>query len=267
MYFSVPVRSGVTITDTPIEARSIRSFYFVDRTGKSKFYQNGPNDNGRIRCRASIYIDGKAICENLFILPFMDTQQTLYEGEYYDSYYSDSYDYRKISIPCLKNVNLSEIKIEADEDCNMDFEVVFECSDVAVEQERFTNIESFVVSTSSTMFGDYNLSSLGDLTLETKREADRFFFYQFYLKREDEYVKNITETFSGLEFTWKGETEETPERTPINLMSCGYGTSWKDAVYYLSIPFTKHPQMYIDHTLYAEYADAFVVFLAHEDNF
>lgn len=265
MYFAVPVRSGITITDTPIEARSIRSFYFVDRTGKNRYYQNGPNDNGRIRCRASIYIDGKAICENLFILPFMETQQTLLPS----GQYSDSYDYRKISIPCLKNVNLSEIKIEADEDCNMDFEVVFECSDVAVEQEYFTNIESFVVSTNQTMFGDYNLpSSFGDLTLETKREADRFFFYQFYLNnREGEYVKKITETYSCLDFTWKGETEETPERTPINLMSCGYGTSWKDAVYYLSIPFTKHPQLYIDYTNYYDDADAFVVFLAHEDNF
>ncbi len=258
MYFAVPVRSGVTITDTPIEARSIRSFYFVDRTGKSRFYQNGQDDNGRIRCRASIYIDGKAICEDLFILPFMETQKNVT--------YSDSYDYRKVSIPCLKNVNLSEIKIEADKDCNMDFEVVFECSDVAVEQERFTNIESFVVSVSTKIGGDYDLPSLGDLTLETKREADRFFFYQFNLGT-GYYTQKMNVTFSGLDFTWKGETEETPERTPINLMSCGYGNSWKDVVYYLSIPFTKHPQLNINYSLYPEFADAVVVFLAHEDNF
>ena len=256
MYFAVPIRSGMTITDTPIEARSIRSFYFVDRTGRSRFYYDG--STAKFRCRASIYIDGKAICENLFILPFMETQ--LVENR------MDSYDYRKISVPCLKNVNLSEIKIVADEDCEMDYEVVFECSDIAVEQERFTNIESLVVSVSSSILGDYNLQSLGDLTMETRRESDRFFFYQVQLmNRYDK--KELSETFSGLEFTWKSETEETPEKTPINLMSCGYGVSWKEATYYLSIPFTKHPQINLTYSQYPQFAQAVVVFLAHEDNF
>ncbi len=252
MYFSVPVRSGVTITDTPIEARSIRSFYFVDRTGKNRFYTNSTSDSGRIRCNASIYIDGKAICDNLFILPFMDTQ--LGDSELFE------YDYRKICIPCLKNVNLSEVKIVADEDCEMDYEVVFECSDVAVEEERFLNIESFFIP-----FEKYD-GRYRSLTMETRREADRFFFYQIqHQERGDK--KELMETLTNATFTWKSETEETPENTPINLMSCGFGVSWKEAIYYLSIPFTKHLQLNLWYPYNIPIQQAVVLFLAHEDKF
>lgn len=259
MYFTVPLNnSGETITDTPVNVRSIRSIRFFDKGGELR---TAEEDFRSDRYRVSVFIDGRAVCENLFFLPFMEMQ--------YQGVRTNSYDYRKISIPCLKNVNASEIKVIP---CGTytDYEVVFECSETPVESEMFLNIESFFgwvgfpneKLTEEVGLRDFMINSGSTLTLETKREADRFFFYSC----ERNYLGYVWDYLPHLTFTWISETEEFPEDTFANLLCCGDGNSWKEAVYYLSKPFTKHPQIVFKNTS-SEYDEPITIFLAHEDKF
>lgn len=179
MIFTVPINDITTITDTPVGAKSIRSFWFVDRSGgKDKFFDNG-------LMTISIAVDGKDICRDMFINPFF-TQNAFYENLIFPPH-----DPRRVSLRCNVNVCMSEIRISAS--VKRDFDVVFELSDTEVEEENCEYIESFAFSPSfvygkPTFNYQKNIPRLTinemmmgkEIVVQAKYVPERFFVSQYY---------------------------------------------------------------------------------------
>lgn len=297
MLFSVPISSKETKVDTPLDCKSIRSFYFFDRYGKTKmFLQDGNLD---FRDDVTIIIDGKTICERLNILPFMHSQTPNV------SFFGCANDWRRISIPCLKNTDLSEIKIIAETNyTELDFEVVFEYSDVEVEEEKFTHIESFAILPTPRSLGDFIPENNGilirvfdgeEVQLTTHEDADTIFCMQLSLI--DDYNKANIETKEGFEILFRTEyynqhsvypqdyqipypsykisiadrNEVIPKGMPLDLISVSSGVSWKEAQYKLNDGLSKHPKISFD----LGYSPSFIggmmpfliLYLAHDCKF
>ena len=125
MFFSIPVNSTQIVTTTPLEARSITHLFFENKNG-GVFNYKKEQDN------VTITIDGKMICRNVPVLPFCSSTP----------YGINRRDWRDIALEVGLNVNLSEIKISA-QNIN-DFNVVFVCSSQPLaETKGFDFVEAF----------------------------------------------------------------------------------------------------------------------------
>lgn len=267
MIFTVPINDTITVTDTPVGAKSIRSFWFVDRRGgKDMFYDNG-------LMTISMAVDGKDICRDLFINPFF-TQNAFYENMIFPPH-----DPRRVSVRCNLNVCMSEIRIS--QSVKRDFDVVFELSDTEVEEESCEYIESFAFTPSLFPYlqgidiGKSNVPHLPIVSMEMGKELnvqakyvpEKFFVSQYYCvySQKQYYIGCLMNAqmpnfwyyaYSGNNFSG-GErmniTFETYDQymTPMPLdMISPYGkTSWKDVVY----TFDKMPEKNFRFTITSEY--------------
>lgn len=272
MYFAVPISKKETITDTPIDAKSIRSFFIVDRKGNFQMY----NKNGFTSI--SIQIDGKDICNDLVIYPFV-SQGTLSEQIYYAPV-----DSRRISIMCLKNVDLSEIKISAN-NVNLDFEVVFEYSDVRVETEMVNFIESkpivFNLTNFTSIFGAKPaLATMGqEVQLETKEEAKRIFVYggsmlngQIYNNSVPMYSKSYYYTYQNTnymahpKFVLNTQNEAMPKDFPVSMITPTPKTTWQEVQYTFDKKITKYPRFRFErNNTYGDLSSLFcIIYLSYD---
>lgn len=123
MFFSVPCSASNTIV-TPIEAKSITHMFFQPKN--ERLWSADADNSGAF---ASIVIDGKQICKDLFILPFCTQTPTS----------TCTFDWRQVAIEVNLNVSQSEIKItrkdSADYDTD-DYNVVFVCSAKEVDESK-----------------------------------------------------------------------------------------------------------------------------------
>lgn len=230
MYFSIPVSSHEIIFDTPVDAKSIRSFHFVDRNGGCC---NLPDFK---LTTVTISIDGQDICRDLFVLPFT-TQATFAERMFVSPF-----DSRNVSIMCLKNVNMSEVKISA---CGMlDFEVVFEYDDVEVETEKVEFFECFQI------FEDRFTS---EIQLFTEQESERIFIYSGSYNGakvinnnvpgyDGTYYSHSPNWWSDTNFTISTYEEVFPNNMPISMLSPALNVSWKECQYTLDNKLSKQPR-------------------------
>lgn len=231
MFYSIPVSQHELIFDTPLGAKSVRSFHFVDRNGGCCDF----NDN-KIKT-VTISIDGQDICRDLFILPFT-TQATFAER-----IFTSPFDSRRVSIMCLKNVNMSEVKISASE--NLDFEVVFEFSDVEVETEKVEFFECFQIDHSNWA---------AEKQFFTMQEAEKLFIFSG-MNIGNKVINNNTPGINGLSyyyhsanyaadtnFTISSLDEVFPNNMPISMLSPALNLSWKDVQYTLDHKLIKSPR-------------------------
>lgn len=246
MLFAVPINSTLTVTDTPVSAKSVRSFHFVDRgNGKDHVVENG-----LITC--SISIDGKEICKDLFVIPFCTTQ-TMEENLVFPPF-----DSRRVDIRCNLNVCMSEIKISASN--MMDFDVVFELSETEVETEEVECIESFGYcvnyETMKTTYGETFIGNVPCLPLkelkineeqiiQLRNQAERIFGWMGIWAESDNrnmlynaqspnssylYFMQNASVFD-LKLTLGTGEGTMPKNMPLNMICPALKTTWKDVDY------------------------------------
>ena len=271
MIFTVPINDVITVTDTPVGAKSIRSFWFVDRTGgKDMFFDNG-------LMTISMAVDGKDICRDMFINPFF-TQNAFYENLIFPPH-----DPRRVSLRCNVNVCMSEIRISAS--VKRDFDVVFELSETEVEEESCEYVESFAFTPSfkfqQPIGGVENaytrkVQRLSLIDMEMGKEVvvkakyvpERFFVSQYYAiatttNTQYNYVLMNAQMPDFWNYAYTGNTYSGGERMnitfetydqymtpmPLNMISPYGKTSWKDVQY----TFDKRPDKNFRFTITSEY--------------
>jgi len=134
MLYSVPTQDGGTIFNTPLNAKSLRGFYFeMKQTGSTKL------SNYLFQKTLSINVGGREIFRKLSIAPFCtriitkNSSTNIYEiGKY-------SWQPSQMYIPTAINVNNTEIKI-SDFMKNL-FNIVFIFDTNPVEKENFLFFE------------------------------------------------------------------------------------------------------------------------------
>lgn len=293
MLFSIPITSRETIVDTPIDCKSIRSFHFFNRYGK----------NNIDPAFVTITIGGKMVCSELLILPFMD-----FEKSFGGSLTRGSKDWRRIAIPCLKNCDMDEIKVlvESNHDNKLDFEVVFEYSDVEVEDEHYQHIESYPLMMSNYSMSEDELREpysfkpvmFGEeFQLHTHYEAEKIFALQIYSVYHSglymwETKGSLLDYFRSMYYYYTGEnptgrdlpmfdltisdmTDVMPRGMSLDLISADGKNTWKDAVYQLNEGLSTHPKMLIDFkgsfsdypALQVASGAIFVIYTIHECKF
>ena len=126
MFYSIPVSNQQVVTHTPLSAKAITHVFFESKNDGVFLYKE-------VADNVTITIDGKMICRNVPILPFMTTT----------SYGRNRHKWQDVALEVNLNVDLSEIKISGQN--NNDFNVVFVCSDKPVETTGFDFVESFRV--------------------------------------------------------------------------------------------------------------------------
>lgn len=229
MYFSIPVSYNEIIVDTPVDMKSIRSFFFVDRNSGCLNVSNGLPT-------ITISVDGKDICRDLFILPFM-TQATLSERMF-----QANFDSRNVAITCLKNIDMSEIKISA---CgNLDFEVVFEMEDIEVETEKVEFFEGFTIAHPFT----------NEMQIFTEQESEKIFVFSGQ-NNGGKIINNCVPGYDNMlfyahssayeadtSFTISTTEEVMPQNMPISMLSPCMGLSWKEAQYQFDNKLSKQPR-------------------------
>lgn len=296
MLFSVPITSKETIVDTPLNCRSLRSFHFFDRYGSTK--QLDINGRG-LRGFVTIIIDGKVVCKDLYIMPFMESQSEEMSS------IRPSQDWRRISIPCLKNCDMSTIKIITDDDA-LDYEVVFEYSDVEVEDEHFSEVESRVVMVDSPIPAFSNTISVKsgeEFQIETHEGAEEIFcvvgaiiggsagarakipepsieymdgfkmsYATNYYAKYSEYPEDCPS--AQFKLTISDYQDAMPKRMPVDIFSVSSKKAWKEMAYQFNEPLSKRFKLTIDSdgvtSVIAEdgYAVfALVIYLIHECKF
>lgn len=287
MLFSIPITGKETIVDTPLDCRSLRSFYFHDRYGLS----NKIDDRG-FNGKVTIVIGGKTICQDLLIAPFMDSQR----GE--SAVMLGTKDWRRICVPCLKNCDMTEIKIITNDD-PLDYEVVFEYSDVEVEREYFYHIESFPCfffgNQVSDPFGTIFAQSGEEFQIQTHEEAEKIFVSQpvlvFDNSEKMESQMGYQMAYQSIYYEYYSERPETipspdykitisdlfdvmPKGMPTNLISENDKKTWKEVVYTLNEGLSKHPKLTIDvdgvpmcHFYTTYFYFMVVIYFLHECNF
>ncbi len=117
MFFTVPSESDYIQTTTPIGVKSIRAVFFESKNDALFEYK-------RTLDKISIIIDGKQICRDLIVLPFMTSVP----------YGNRRHKWYDVALNVNLNVNLSEIKISGIK--SNDFNIVFVCSDKEVDESK-----------------------------------------------------------------------------------------------------------------------------------
>ena len=124
MFFTVPSESEYIQTTTPIGAKSIRAVFFESKNDALFDYK-------RTLDKISIIVDGKQICRDLIVLPFMTNVP----------YGNRRHKWSDVALNVNLNVNLSEIQISGIK--NNDFNIVFVCSEKEVdESDGFDFVET-----------------------------------------------------------------------------------------------------------------------------
>ncbi len=109
MFFSVPISKQV-ITKTPLGMRQVTHLFFENKNGGAFKYKREADN-------VTILIDGKMVCRQVPILPFMSST----------TFGVNRYKWQDVALEIGLNVNMSEIKISAD--AVNDYNVVFVCSE------------------------------------------------------------------------------------------------------------------------------------------
>lgn len=267
MLFSVPFSKGVTVTDTPINVKSIRSFYFVNRSKGLIFTEKKGFD-----CFVTIMVNGQTICENLFIMPFLDYQtEEMIEN-------SAPFDYRNIDIPCLLNVDLSEIKIFAPNCSDLEFSVVFNCSESEVEQQKVLWFENKIISEQqlaaskeSGRFSDILAGDGEEAYIKIRYESDGFFVLSCRLIQgfagSDEGMFRIE--YNELDeqvISFFDTNEKIPNESDLVLFSPTNKIVWKKVRYWFNMPICKDCVFIFKRKTFQSYQQgAFrVLYLIHE---
>ena len=94
MFFTIPNEKDYILTTTPAGVKSIQYVFFEAKNDYTFEYKKTLD-------RISILIDGKQICRNVPILPFMTTQP----------YGTRKHRWEDVALAVNLNVNFSEIKI------------------------------------------------------------------------------------------------------------------------------------------------------------
>ena len=118
MFHVIPISSGLTISTTPLGAKSI-SHLFFEAKGDGLFrFKSSPDT-------ISISIDGRQICRDLLVLPFCTSSPCS----------ADRFPWQKVALEVNVNCNLSEVRIMADS-WQADYNVIMVCSDEEVDESR-----------------------------------------------------------------------------------------------------------------------------------
>ena len=131
MFYTIPNEKDVMQTQTPAGVKSINWLFFESKN--DSVFEYKPTLD-----MVSIIIDGKQICRNLPVLPFMTSQP----------YGTRKHRWEDVALAVNLNVNFSEIKINLikDKDSNVgdnDFNIVFVCSDKECDEaDGFDFIET-----------------------------------------------------------------------------------------------------------------------------
>ena len=115
MFHVIPISSELTISATPLGAKSIRHLYFENKNDGLFRFKTAPDT-------ISISIDGKQICRDLLVLPFCTASP----------YSQDRFPWQKVALEVNVNCNLSEIRIQSS--AQGDFNVIMVCSDEGVDE-------------------------------------------------------------------------------------------------------------------------------------
>ena len=110
MFYSIPVSNEQVIAHTPLGARCVSHLFFESKNDGAFLYKD-------VADNVTITIDGKMICRNVPILPFLTTT----------THGLNRHKWQDVALEVNQNVDLSEIKISAQ--TNNDFNVVFVCTD------------------------------------------------------------------------------------------------------------------------------------------
>lgn len=115
MFHIIPISSELTISATPLGAKSIRHLYFENKNDGLFRFKTSPDT-------ISISVDGKQICRDLLVLPFCTSSP----------YSPDRFPWQKVALEVNVNCNLSEIRIQSS--ALGDFNVIMVCSDEGVDE-------------------------------------------------------------------------------------------------------------------------------------
>ena len=115
MFHVIPISSELTISATPLGAKSIRHLYFENKNDGLFRFKTAPDT-------ISISIDGKQICRDILVLPFCTSSP----------YSPDRFPWQKVALEVNVNCNLSEIRIQST--AQGDFNVIMVCSDEGVDE-------------------------------------------------------------------------------------------------------------------------------------
>ncbi len=115
MFHVIPISSELTISATPLGAKSIRHLYFENKNDGLFHFKTALDT-------ISISIDGKQICRDLLVLPFCTSSP----------YSPDRFPWQKVALEVNVNCNLSEIRIQST--AQGDFNVIMVCSDEGVDE-------------------------------------------------------------------------------------------------------------------------------------
>jgi len=115
VFHVIPISSELTISATPLGAKSIRHLYFENKNDGLFRFKTAPDT-------ISISIDGKQICRDLLVLPFCTSSP----------YSPDRFAWQKVALEVNVNCNLSEIRIQSS--ALGDFNVIMVCSDEGVDE-------------------------------------------------------------------------------------------------------------------------------------
>ncbi|MCQ2607748.1 MAG: hypothetical protein MJ197_03575 [Bacteroidales bacterium] len=144
MFFTVPSEANYLSTNTPFGVKSIRALFFESKNDSLFGYKRNLD-------RISIIIDGKQICRDLIILPFMTTQP----------YGNRKHRWEDVALKVNMNVDISEIQISGIQ--NNDFNIVFVCSDKEIdESEGFDFVETKLLRLKGQLTGEEARKALND---------------------------------------------------------------------------------------------------------
>lgn len=117
MFHVIPISSELTISATPLEARSIRHIFFESKNDGLFRFKSEPDT-------ISISIDGKQVCRDLLVQPFCTSSPCS----------PDTLPWRKVALEVNVNCNLSEVRIQSP--AIGDFNVVLVCSPEGVDESH-----------------------------------------------------------------------------------------------------------------------------------
>lgn len=117
MFHVIPISSELTISATPLGARSIRHIFFENKNDGLFRFKSDPDT-------ISISIDGKQVCRDLLVQPFCTSSPCS----------PDILPWRKVALEVNVNCNLSEVRVQSS--AIGDFNVVMVCSAEGVDESH-----------------------------------------------------------------------------------------------------------------------------------
>lgn len=116
-FWTVPSNQNEIITNTPVEAKSVRYLFFENKNGQMFSF-------GDITDCITISIDNKAICRDLLLLPYCTENSDRLH----------CFDWQEVALFVGLNVNNSQVKISGLRD--NDVNIVFVCDTQEIQQYK-----------------------------------------------------------------------------------------------------------------------------------